>query len=115
MQVVREVHQLNTVSREWQTVDLEVSSITTSTVDDTKQLKTEAVIQSPDAWGIPSDFKRRRESTESNSGSEINRATVYLLDISTSDKGHFFLLDDSGVVEQRMMVEKPAPDESKQP
>jgi type II secretory pathway pseudopilin PulG len=92
-QVFKEVQRLDTATRQWQTIERETSLTSTSKVGDSIQKETKSVRQTPDASGGLTDFERRQERTVSGDGRETHESTVYSRDMSTTESGHFLLLD----------------------
>jgi hypothetical protein len=92
-QVFKEVQRLDTASHEWQTVERETSSVSTTTIGNATKKETKSVRQTPNAYGGVTDYERRQERTVSSGGKETHEATVYRRDNSTSDPDRFFLLD----------------------
>ncbi len=92
--IVRELKQPN-IEEEWKTVRRETSSSSISTVDGNKERTFESVVQVPDASAGLGDYEKRQEHAVTRDKEQLREMIVFRRDDTTTDPGHFFLLDHS--------------------
>jgi hypothetical protein len=89
----KEVQRLNLTTHEWEIVERGTSTTSTRTAGGTTEKEIKSVRQTPGAYGTLTDFERRQERIVSTDSKQSIDSTVYRRDDSTTEPGHFYLLD----------------------